>query len=67
MLRFGPKYLRFLYFYIFQNRFLQKYIFDFTIYKFVLLPAGRGRQGAYRPLQGGWPLAVPCRAVEAYM
>ena len=39
-------------FYIFPNRFLQKYIFDFTIYKFIPLPPGRGWQGAYRPSAG---------------
>ena len=41
---------RFLYFYIFENRFLHKYIFDFTIYRFIpllprrgaALPGGRG-------------------------
>ena len=35
----------FLYFYIFQKHFLQKYIFDFTIYSFIPLPPGRRRQG----------------------
>ena len=47
----------FFYFYIFQNRFLQKYIFGFTIYRFIPLLPGRGaaggRQGAYRTAGGG--------------
>ena len=34
--------LAFFYFYIFQNRFLQKYIFGFIIYSFVPLPPGCG-------------------------
>jgi hypothetical protein len=35
---------RLFYFYIFQKYFLQKYIFDFTIYSFIPLPpGGRGR------------------------
>jgi len=44
---------RFFHFYIFQNRFLQKYIFGFTIYRFVPLPPGRG---AAAPLPGGMGL-----------
>ena len=34
--------LAFFYFYIFQNRFLQIYIFGFTIYRFAPVPPGRG-------------------------
>jgi len=34
--------LAFFYFYIFENRFLQKYIFGFTIYRFIPLPPGKG-------------------------
>ena len=38
----------FLYFYIFQNYFLQKYIFGFIIYSFVSLPSGCGAAGPCR-------------------
>ena len=38
---------RFFHFYIFQNYFLQKYIFGFTIYRNVPLPPGRGGRGLY--------------------
>ena len=36
-------------FYIFQNHFSHKYIFNFTIYKFVPLPPGRGAAGGRPP------------------
>ena len=41
---------RFLYFYIFQNHFLQKYIFDFRIYRFITMPPGRGVAGGLPPV-----------------
>jgi len=46
---------RFLYFYIFQNRFLQKYIFGFTIYRFITLPPGRGYVIKISVLSNGGP------------
>ena len=49
-----PWILSFFYFYIFQNRFLQKYIFGFIIYSFVPLSPGCGAAG---------PLLPRCRAV----
>ena len=45
-------YSRLFYFYIFRKHFLQKYIFNITIYSFVPLPPGRGRQGACLPSAG---------------
>ena len=44
----------FFYFFIFQNYFLQKYIFGFLIYRFIPLPPGCGAAG---------PLLPCCRAV----
>ena len=38
--------------------FLQKYIFGFTFYNFIPLPPRRGRQGAYRPAEGGRDLYI---------
>ena len=46
---------RFLYFYIFQNHFLQKYIFGFTIYRFIPLPPGRGYVIKISVLSNGGP------------
>ena len=43
-----PAWTRFFYIF-FKIVFLQKYIFGFTIYRFIPLPPGRGRQGAGRP------------------
>ena len=48
----------FFYFYIFQNRFLQKYIFSFIIYRFIPLPPGCGAAG---------PLPPSCQAVGTLM
>ena len=48
----------FFYFYIFQNRFLHKYIFGFIIYRFIPLPPGRGAAGGLPP---------PSRVVGTYM
>ena len=45
----------FFYFYIFQNYFLQKYIFCFIIYNFAPLPPGCGAAG---PLPGGRDLNI---------
>ena len=52
------KKIAFFYFYIFENRFLQKYIFSFIIYSFILLPPGCGAARGLPPL---------CRAVGTYM
>ena len=41
--------LRLFYFYIFGKHFLQKYIFNITIYSFVPLPPGRGAAGGLPP------------------
>jgi len=48
----GTELTRLFYFYIFRKPFLQKYIFNITIYSFVPLPPGRGRQRACRPVAG---------------
>jgi len=48
----------FFYFYIFQNHFLQKYIFGFIIYRFIPLPPGCVAAG---------PLPPSCRAVGTLM
>ena len=56
----------FFYFYIFQNSFLQKYIFSFIIYRFIPLPPGRGAAGGLPPVCGaGSTLPPPYRAVGA--
>ena len=47
----------FFYFYIFQNRFLQKYIFGFIIYRFKPLPPGYGAAPAAL-LPGGRDLNI---------
>ena len=39
----------FFYFFIFQNRFLHKYIFGFIIYRFIPLPPGCGAAGPLPP------------------
>ena len=39
--------------FVFFKKKLQKYIFGFRFYNYILLPPGRGRQGAYRPAGGG--------------
>ena len=44
--------LRLFYFYIFRKYFLQKYIFNFTIYSFVPLPPARGAAGGLPPGRG---------------
>ena len=50
-----PRFRRgFLIFIFFKNVFLQKYIFSFIIYSFILLPPGCGAAG---------PLPPSCRAV----
>ena len=41
----GPSRTSVFYFYIFQNRFLQKYIFGFIIYRFIPLPPDCGWPG----------------------
>ena len=43
---------RLFYFYIFRKHFLQKYIFNITIYSFVPLPPGRGAAGGLPPGRG---------------
>ena len=45
-------------FFIFENRFLQKYIFYFIIYSFVPLPRLRGSQPPAALLPGGRDLNV---------
>ena len=42
----------FFYFYIFQNCFLQKYIFDFIIYRFIPYRPAAGRPALYCPTAG---------------
>ena len=42
----------FFHLYIFQNYFLQKYIFGFTIYRFIPLPPGWGAAGGLPPVCG---------------
>ena len=41
---------RLFYFYIFRKHFLQKYIFNFTIYSFIPLPPARGAAGSRQGL-----------------
>ena len=64
---------RLFYFYIFQKHFLQKYIFDFTIYSFIPLPPGRGTTEIYMYIKIicaealGGSLPPPCRAAGSPM
>ena len=56
-LPFGP-YARLFYFYIFRKPFLQKYIFNITIYSFVPLPPQGGGRGPAAQQRGGRDLYV---------
>ena len=53
------------YFYVFRKHFLQKYIFNITIYSFVPLPPGRGRQGFICKLKKNYLHGSPWREPAA--